>query len=173
MIATTEHSLLAEEVRVWNTPLYGAFLSWCFTDSYVKSHPSADAPLAILHFIALPILTSPRLNKNVTDRRKNLQSYVQGFEDGKMSDILLSLQDRIEAKKMNTLASIDAAIYSGLLSWDIDTGKLYPHTLQNKPARGSSLRPSLIRERHKAEVLGRWFAEHDVPTIASYLRVVL
>lgn len=168
-----ESSFLAEEVRVWNTPLHGAFLLWCFTDSYEKNHPNADAPSAILHFLALPILTSPALSKSVSDRRKNLQSYVQGFEDGKRSDILLSLHDRVDTKRQNTLASIDAAIYSGLLSWDVETGKLYPHNLQNRPARGSSLRSSLIQDRHKAEILGRWFSEHDVPTIASYLRVVL
>lgn len=168
-----ESSLLAEEVRIWNTPLYGAFLLWCFTDSYEKNHPNADAPSALLHFIALPILTSPALKDSVSDRRKNLQSYVQGFEDKKRSDILLSLHDKINTKKNNTLASIDAAIYSGLLSWDLESGKLYSHNLQKKPIRGSSLRSSLIQDSHKARVLGKWLSEHDIPTIASYLRVVL
>lgn len=172
-MTVSESSLLAEEVRVWNTPLYGGFLLWRFTDSYCKNHPSGDAPSGILHFLFLPILSSPALNETVSDRRKNLQSYVQGFEDGKRSDVLLSLHDRINSRRLNTLASIDAAIYSGLLSWDVQTGKLYPHSLQIKPTRGSALRPSLIRERRKAEILGKWFAEHDVSTVAAYLRVVL
>lgn len=166
-------SVLAEEVRIWNTPLYGAYLLWDFTTAYCEAHPNGDAPIGLLHFIAAPILANPRLSETVSDRRANLQSYVQGFEDKKRSDILLSLQDRIKSRRQNTLLAIDAAIYAGLLSWDAESGKLYPHTLPQVPHRGKTIRPSIAKDGRKARVLGKWFSEHDIPTIASYLRVVL
>lgn len=169
----TIDSILAEEVREWNTPLYGAYLLWDFTMAYCAAHPSGDAPVGILHFIAAPILANPTLSNTVSDRRANLQSYVQGFEDKKTSDILLSLQDRIKSRRRNTLLAIDAAIYAGLLSWDAESGKLYPHTLPQKPHKGKSIRPSIASNGKKARILGKWFSEHDIPTIASYLRVVL
>lgn len=169
----TIDSILAEEVREWNTPLYGAYLLWDFTTAYCAAHPSGDAPVGILHFIAAPILANPTLSNTVSDRRANLQSYVQGFEDKKSSDILLSLQDRIKIRRRNTLLAIDAAIYAGLLSWDAESGKLYPHTLPQKPHRGKSIRPSIANNGKKARILGKWFSEHDITTIASYLRVVL
>lgn len=169
----TIDSVLAEEVREWNTPLYGAYLLWDFTAAYCAAHPSGDAPVGILHFIAAPILASPILSDTVSDRRANLQSYVQGFEDKRSSDILLSLQDRIKSRRRNTLLAIDAAIYAGLLSWDVENGKLYPHTLRQAHQRGKAIRPSIAKNAKKARILGKWFSEHDVPTIASYLRVVL
>lgn len=165
--------LLAEEVRVWNTPLVGAYLLWQFTSGYCEAHPSGDAPIGILHFIASAILANPQLNETVSNRRKNLQSYVAGFEDKKQMDVLLSLQDRIGSRKQLTLSAIDAAIYAGLLSWDPESGKLYPHTSPKSPGRGKALRPTMAREGAKAKILGSWFSEHETPTIASYLRVVL
>lgn len=165
--------VLAEEVRVWNTPLVGAYLLWQFTSGYCDAHPSGDAPVGILHFVASAILANPRLNETVSNRRKNLQSYVAGFEDKKQMDLLLTLQDRISSRKQLTLSAIDVAIYAGLLSWDTESGKLYPHLAPKSPRRGMSIRPTMVREGTKARILGAWFSEHDVPTIASYLRVVL
>lgn len=167
------NGVLVEEVRLWNTPLYVAYLLWDFTTAYCAAHPSGDAPVGILHFIAAPMLTNSMFNDSISDRRANLQSYVQGFENKKNSDILLSLQDRIKSRKMNTLLAIDAAVYAGLLSWDTESGKLYPHTLSRAPRRGKSIRPSIVKNGKKAKILGKWFSEHDVPTVASYLRVVL
>ena len=164
---------LVEEVRSWNTPLYGAYLLWNFTSAYCRAHPSADAPSGLLHFIALPILANPQLNESVSNRRANLQSYVQGFEDKKRIDILLSLHGRVLSKRANTLAAIDAAVHAGLLSWDSGTGKLYPHPLKRSPAKGKSVRASVVKDGKKAGVLGQWFAEHNVPTIAAYLKIVL
>lgn len=166
-------SVLAEEVRIWNTPLVGAYLLWQFTSGYCDAHPSGDAPVGILHFIASAILANPRLNETVSNRRKNLQSYVAGFEDKKQMDLLLSLHDRISSRKQLTLSAIDAAIYAGLLSWDPESGKLYPHTEPKGAGRGKTIRPSMAREGAKARILGTWFSEHDAPTIASYLRVIL
>jgi hypothetical protein len=168
-----KESILAEEVRTWNTPLMSAYLLWRFTLGYCESHPTGDAPVGILHFIASAILVNPQLSESVSNRRKNLQSYALGFEEKKRIDILLVLQDRIQSRKRHTLSAIDTAICAGLLSWDPETGKLYPHQISKKLSQGKSLRPAVTREGNKARILGSWFSEHDIPTIASYLRVVL
>ena len=165
-------SLLAEEVRTWNTPLIGAYQLWQFTLGYCQSRHDGDAPIGLLHFIAGPILASPQLNETVSLRRKSLQSYALGFEDKKQVDLLLGLQERIRRRRPQTLAAIDAAICAGLLVWDAESGKLYPRQAPNA-SRGRSLRAALKREGDKARTLGAWFAAHDLPTIAAYLKVVL
>lgn len=164
--------LLADEVRTWNTPLVVAYQLWQFTLGYCDAHSEGDAPLGLLHFIAAPILTSPQLNGTINKRRKNLQSYAFGFEDRKRIDVLLDLQSRIQKRKRHTLAAIDTAICAGLLLWDVDSGKIFP--LQpHKVGRGRKLRVDLKREGDRAHLLGTWFAEHDLPTIATYLKLVL
>ncbi|MHA6846951.1 three component ABC system middle component [Ralstonia syzygii] len=165
-------SLLAEEVRTWNTPLLGAYQLWEFTRGYCDSRADGDAPVGLLHFIAGPILASPQFSEAVNNRRKNLQSYALSFEDKKRVDVLVGLQSRIESRKHHTLAAIDAAICAGLLVWDSESGKLYPRQAPSA-SRGRNLRPALKREGEKARLLGAWFAAHDLPTIVAYLKVVL
>ena len=167
-----DSSLLVEEVRTWNTPLIGAYQLWNFTSGYSDARADGDAPLGLLHFIAGPILASPQLSEAVSMRRKSLQSYAMGFEDKKQMDLLLGLQDRIRRRRPQTLAAIDAAICTGLLVWDAESGKLYPRKVPIA-SRGRNPRPGLKREGEKARILGAWFAEHDLPTIAAYLKVVL
>jgi hypothetical protein len=168
-----KESILAEEVRVWNTPLIGAYQLWQFTLGYCEAHQSGEAPIGILHFIAAGILASPHLNDTINNRRKNLQSYVAGFEDRKQTDLLLSLQDRINIRRNYTLSALDAAVYAGLLFWEPESGRIYPRLEEKKVGRGKALRPTMSREGAKARLLGAWFSEHDVPTISSYLKVVL
>jgi hypothetical protein len=165
-------SLLVEEVRTWNTPLVAAYQLWNFTLGYCEARTDGDAPLGLLHFIAGPILASPQLSETVSMRRKGLQSYALGFEDKKQVDLLLGLQERIRRRRPQTLAAIDAAICAGLLVWDPESGKLYPRKAP-KARRGRNLRLGLKREGEKAKILGTWFAAHDLPTIAAYLKVVL
>jgi hypothetical protein len=163
---------LVEEVKIWNTPIIGGYLLWKFTNGYCKWHPNGDAPIGILHFIALAILTNERLVKPISNKRDSLQSYVRSFEDNKDSDLLLSIQDRIIDKREYTLKAIDIAITQGLLVWDTDSGKLYPRDLISRTKRGNALKSKIKSEGEKAEILGKWFSTHDITTIAAYLKVV-
>lgn len=163
---------LVEEVKIWNTPIIGAYLLWRFTQGYCDGHKVGDAPIGLLHFVASAILTNTRLSLPVNNKRKNLQSYVRSFEDNNDSDILLNLQSRIKEMRGYTLSAIDIAISKGLLVWDIESGKLYPRKLPKKAGRGKALRPKISTDGNKAEVLGKWFSEHDLSTIGTYLKVV-
>ncbi|MEK4535445.1 three component ABC system middle component [Peribacillus sp. FSL K6-1552] len=163
---------LVEEVKIWNTPIIGAYLLWKFTHGYCKGHPNGDAPVGILHFVAIAILTNERLIKPVSNRRDSLQSYVRSFEDNKDSDLLLTIQERVIDKREYTLRAIDIAITQGLIIWDTDSGKLYPCDLKNQPRRGKALKSKIKSEGEKAEILGKWFSKHDITTIAAYLKVV-
>ncbi len=165
--------LLVEEVKVWNTPLIGAYVLWCFTKGYCKNHETGDAPVGIMHFIANAILTSPNLVERVSNQRADLQSYVRSFEDKKESDLLLTIHERVKEKRQYTLDSIDIAVSEGLLVWDYETGKLYPKDLARKPSRGKNIKPMLSRHGAKAEILGSWFSKHDLDSVATYLKVVL
>lgn len=164
--------MLIDEVKLWNTPLVGSFLLWSFTKGYSDSHPTGDAPVGLLHFIAFAILTNNQLMKPISNRRDDLQSYVRSFQDKRESDILLSIQPRIMDKRKNTLESIDIAVAEGLLVWDVESGKIYSRELERKPRRGKALKSNLRSDGKKAEILGKWFSQHDLPTIAAYLKVV-
>ena len=163
---------LVDEVKLWNTPIVGAYLLWKFTKGYCDGHPHGDAPIGLLHFVASAILTSKKLLSPISNRRDDLQSFARSFENSKDSDILLSIQDRTKEKLEYTLAAIDIAIAEGLLVWDIDSGKLYPRDLSKRLCRGKTLKVNTERDGRKAEILGEWFSKHDLSTIAAYLKVV-
>ena len=163
---------LVEEVKLWNTPIVGAYLLWKFTKGYCDGHPNGDAPIGLLHFVASAMLTNKKLLEPINDRRDNLQSYARSFEKSKDSDILLTIQERVRDKREYTMVAIDIAISKGLLVWDADSGKLYPRDLSKRSSRGKALKEMFKRDGNKAEILGKWFAKHDIPTIAAYLKVV-
>jgi hypothetical protein len=161
-----------EEVRIWNTPVIGAYLLWRFTKGYTATHPSGDAPVALLHFVAVAILTSQQLSRPVSNMRADLPSYVRSFEDSKSSDILLSIHERTKARLAYTLKAIDIAVAQGLLFWDTETAQLYPKSELKKPARGNALKSIHGQNGKKAEILGNWFGKQDLASIANYLKIV-
>lgn len=163
---------LAEEVKIWNTPLVGAYLLWKFTQGYCAGHPNGDAPIGLLHFIAIAILTNSKLLDPISNRRNDLQSYARSFEASKDSDILLVIHDRVKEKREYTLAAIDIAIAEGLMFWDTESGKLYPRDNSSHFNHGKAIKGALLRDGKKAEILGKWFSKHELPTIAAYLKVV-
>lgn len=162
---------LLDEVRQWNSPSVGAYMLWRFTAGYCDTHPDGDAPVALLHFLAVPLLTDMELLKPISNRRADLQSYVRSFEQ-RNTDVFVTVQDRAKEKRAYTLAAIDIAVSKGLISWEASSGKLYPRN-DIKPKRGNAIRPALVKDGYKAEILGGWFAEHSISTIATYLKVVL
>ncbi|QJD96251.1 hypothetical protein HH214_10440 [Mucilaginibacter robiniae] len=166
-------SELMEEVRLWNTPIVGAFLLYKFTQGYMSSHPNGEAPMAIQHFIAIAILTNERLKAPISNLRENLQSYVKSFEDNRSSDILLSIQERIKDKLPYTWSSIDIAVANGLLYWDVDEAKLYARLSERSPGYGNAPKAQVKKDGEKAEILGRWFSQHTINAITAYFKIIL
>ncbi|MBG6233788.1 hypothetical protein IWX76_000343 [Pedobacter sp. CAN_A7] len=164
---------IVEEVKLFNTPALGAYLLWKFTEGYTNGHKSGDAPIALHHFIASAILTSENLKVPISNKRENLQSYIRSFEDNKTSDLLLGIHERIKEKMHYTWSSIDIAVANGLLFWDVNTGKLYYKKQENQPKHGNAPKPSIKRDGEKAEILGKWFSEHDLTTITAYFKILL
>lgn len=111
-------SKLSDEVKNWNTSILGAYYLWCFTKGYTENHKHGEAPVALLHFIAIAILTNRNLSERISNRRNGLPSFVKSFEDDKEIDKLISIQEIISKKKHYTLESIDIAVSQGLLVWD-------------------------------------------------------
>lgn len=164
---------LIKEVQEWNTPLISGYLLWKFTQGYYENQRDGDGPIALNHFIALPILMNNLLLEKISNKRKSLQSYVRSFEEDKRIDLLAGIHDSVRKYLYLTLKSIDIAVTSGLLVWDYETAKLYPVNISTKTKRGHALRPNIVKIGNKAEILGKWFSEHDVLTVSSYLKVVL
>jgi len=164
---------LAEEVRIWNTPIVGSYMLWRFSHGYTDNHPEGLSPNLLLHFIASAILTNQRLSDPVNNHRKDLASYVRSFEKKKDVDMVFSIQDRVSATKFYTLSSVDLAIQKGLLVLNPDDACLYPRNLSKKPSRGMAPKPSIRSMGNKAETLGRWFSAYPVSQVTSLLKVVL
>ena len=166
---------LIEEVKEWNTPIVSAYLLWRFSSGFCEKHPHGEAPVVILHFIAAAILTSDQLSNVISRRRPNLESFVRSFNEDKKSDVLACLSQRIISKRSYTLASIDIAVSSGFLAWDSNCATLHPRSVltNDKRKKGRKLGTTIIDRGNKAEILGEWFANHDIPSITSYLGVIL
>ena len=163
---------LVEEVKIWNTPAVGAFLLWKFTCGYVNNHPAGDSPVGLLHFVASGILSNKELLDAISNRRENLASFVRWFEEQEKVDVLMEIQARIKTKLKYTLESLDVAMMSGLLVWEPQTAKIYPLLNVKTPKRGFGLNALYKSYGTKAEALGKWFAQHDLRTIATYLKIV-
>jgi len=166
-------SEIVDEVRLYNTPALGAYLLYKFTEGYTNANKHGDSPSALHHFIACAILTSENLKGPISNMRENLQSYIKSFEDSKTSDLLIGIHERVRGKMAYSWASIDIAVANGLLFWDTDSGKLYHKKLEKSPGYGNAPKAVVRRDGEKAEILGRWFAEHDLSTITAYLKVLL
>ena len=164
---------LVEEVKQWNTPSIGAYLLWQFTAGYCDSHPNGEAPVALLHFLAVPLLTSKKLLTPISNRRRNLQSYVKSFEDSQSTDILITIQDRAKNNLTYTMEAIDIAVSAGLLFWDVETGILYPRKDVKRPRRGNALKSSLTKAGNKAKIICFFFYEQIIPTFSNYIMVLL
>jgi hypothetical protein len=162
---------LTEEVKIWNTPLIGAYLLWRFTQGYTNSHETGESPIALLHFVALAILSDKNLAERISDRRPDLNSFVRGFNDKKDIDRLLMIHSKISAKKKYTLSAIDSAIRHGLITWNTDDARIYPRQLNTKIRKGFSLKESIKRSGNQAEILGKWFSKHEINEISSLLKV--
>jgi len=166
-------SSLAEEIKIWNTPIVGSYILWRFTHGYTEFQPDGKSPVLLLHFIAAAILTNQRLSDPVNNRRKDLASYVRSFTKKKDIDLLLSIQDRVNNTKRYTLESVDIAIQKGLLVLNPDDACVYPSQLAHKPSRGMAPKQSIISMGKKGEILGRWFSSYPVNQVVSLLKVVL
>jgi len=164
---------ILEEVKLWNTPVLGAYLLYRFTIGYQRNHPNAESPVALLHFIVLSILTSEKLKEPITNRRENLQSYIKSFEDNKVSDLLLSVHERVKDKLEYTWNSIDIGITTGLMYWDYENGTLHSKEIIMTSSRGTSPKTIVKKDGERAEILGKWFSQHDISTISAYLKVIL
>jgi hypothetical protein len=164
---------LIEEVKEWNTPIVGAYLLWRFTHCFVQNHPNGDAPVVILHFIASGIMTEPNIYDAINGHRPNLASFVRWFNEEKKSDFLGCFNQKIIQKRKYTMDSIDIAVSCGLLAWDTSTAKIFPATIKRVKAGTLSKGIATLKLGEKAEILGKWFSEHDLSTITAYLGVVL
>ena len=148
-------SNLVDEVREWNTPIIGAFLLWHFTTGYKQNHPSND-------FL-----------KAISGHRPNLESFVRNFTDSHESDLLSCLYQRILQRRAYTAAAIDIAVSLGLLVWDCEQAILHPADAPRIKRGGLKLGNDIKKVADKAEILGKWFSKHDIPSITAYLGVVL
>jgi hypothetical protein len=164
---------LIDEVQEWNSPVIGAYLLWRFTKSFTQNHVKGEAPIVIFHFIVSGILAEPSIYDAISGHRPNLASFIRWFNEEKKSDLLACLSQQIIKNRSYTMKSIDIAVSSGLLAWDIETAKIYPVTILRTKRGSSNMGVAVHKLGDKMEILGKWLSEDDLYTITSYLGVVL
>jgi hypothetical protein len=164
---------LIEEVQEWNTPIVGAYLLWRFTKSFIQNNLKGDAPIVAFHFLVSGIMTEPNICNSLSGRRSNLPSFVRWFNEEKRSDLLACLSQQILKQRNYTMKSIDIAVSSGLLAWDVETAKIYSTNISHVKKGTATMGISVQNLGDKAEVLGKWFSEYDLHAVAAYLGVVL
>lgn len=164
---------LENEIKEWNTPLVGAYLLWCFAQSFVKNHSHSDSPTVIEIIIAFTLLTNNVYSENINGHRPNFASYVRSFTENKRSDLLACLSDKLQEQKTLAMAAVDIAVGTGLLAWDYDSAKLFPCD-SFKLKRGSSQKGMSVQAlKSKAITLGKWFSQVSINTIVASLGVIL
>lgn len=166
-------SNLVEEVKIWNTPVVGAYVLWRFTQGYTDHHSDGRSPVLLLHFLASAILTNKRLSDPVNNNRKDLASYARSFTDKADVDLFLSIQNRVNMTRSYTLSSIDLAIQHGLLFLNPEDACVYPKKMSGKPSRGMAPKQSVKSLGNKSETLGKWFSAYPVIQVSTLLKVVL
>lgn len=157
-----------ETELIQNTAV-GATALWRFSVKYIGSEPDAGPDLWRL-FLVLPIVFHKRSAETISSRH---------FKTGLLKilydspDLVLGLQDRVEAMYLRTLRSLSLACSAGLLERRSIPGGCPAYSLARKTVP-EGLRP-VSREVKitvsAAERLGAWFSGHDLPFLCSQLHV--
>lgn len=164
-------SSIAREIKEWNTPLLGAFLLWNFTRGY-ESSADGKHPAFLLHFIVLPVLTSPELSSAISAHRKSFASYVASFAGDGRSDILAKLDQRVFAQRTNTLLALEIAVAAHLLRWDNDKRHLCALDVDEESV-AKLVSKSNLGMAKKAFRFGVWIAHVPLSLVATSLGVKL
>lgn len=154
-------------VELVQNPALGALLLWQFGKSY-QEEKLVEPALFHSFFVVLPLLYhTPSLELiRTTNNSSGLSQFAKKLGDER--ELLVSVQERTLRMRDLTLASVAAAISSGLMHLSYDAGRL----------RCNDARPPKLPERLKyhvagAEKLGHWFGRMSLDQAFALLWVEL
>lgn len=162
---------LEEEYKEWNSPVIGAYMLWQFCIGYCED--SEKLPSVIEVIFAYVLLSNKHYLDNINGHKDGFSSYIRSFTRNKQSDLLLCFSNEVKEKIELAFYSIDIAVNSGFLVWDVDNAFLIP-IADLKSKRGTTAFGKQIQlNKTKAQVLGKWFSKSNIQVISSSLGVIL
>lgn len=157
---------LSELDLVYN-PSIGGFLLWrASSGSFAENGRAFPIPLS---FLVLPLLLHWQSNQLIGNTNKSSGLTLYANKLGAHQEDLLAVQQRALAMRELSLNSILMAQACQLLVIDTGNASLLP---LDAPAP-TPVSGFVRKLGANAEKLGCWFARHDLPQIASTLRVEL
>jgi hypothetical protein len=164
--------VLGNEARALQNPALGSVLLWKFSSSYYETHPYHSGPPLQLLFLVLPMVFQANIREVILGTRKSssLRAFTEKFSSSALSssDIVLSLQNRIQRMKPLTAKSLHMIVSCGMVTIDSGSGTVIPSR-----ARGLSqqLPAGVAPLARAAEYLGGWTSQLSLYEIAVNLRL--
>ncbi|MCG9767665.1 DUF6521 family protein [Pseudoalteromonas piscicida] len=164
---------LAKEAWIVNNPALGSYLLWTLTlESFNKTkEPVHPCKLFCLFpFVYYSDTREVLLSSGIAS---NLHAYISKFSSAKncSTDIALAIHSRVNEQKEKTLEALIAALDSGLLMIDTESGLVTPN-LRLKPIIRSELDGSTQQLYDCARKLGKWLSDMNPEDIKRTIKVV-
>lgn len=162
---------LSREVDAVQNAAFASVLLWRFSAAYatVRQAP-ATTPVPVL-FVVLPLLFDEDTANMVasTQRASGLRLFAGKFSESKhaKADVLLSLEGRAKALRLQTLEAVTLALKARLLFLDPASGEVI--ALSHTPAL--SLPESVLPLIRSAEKLGAWSGALSLFELSTTLQV--
>lgn len=164
-------SALSQEVDAVQNAALASVLLWRFSAAYAAARQApATTPLPVC-FVVLPLLFDEDTASMIASTKptSGLRLFAGKFADSKhaKADVLLSLESRAKALRLQTLEALALALKARLLFLDTPSGEVV--ALSQAPALSlpESVRP-LIRS---AEKLGAWSGALSMFELSTTLQV--
>lgn len=167
-------SILGRETKNVQNASLGALLLWRFAVAFEKASSTRKHPNIPLFFIVLPLLFHEELFNVVAGTRSasGLRAFADKFASSMVSksDVLLSLNERIERMKTLTIESLSLAISSKLIAIEVDSATVIP--LSHTPAK-KGIPDSVKKLSTLSEKIGTWCAPMTNHEIGLTLKIGL
>lgn len=163
-------SILLQEYDNLLNPAFGAILLYSFADGFCEiEHKNIPLPLC---YFPLPIVTIEQVADLIvrTNKSSGLRKFATKMSDEKMTDLLLSLQDRVQDFLELSHESIRLGSSAKLYSLDISEASLKLHDVSIPKDKIPISQKGLLDAAWR---FGYWCSDLDLSDVCSTLRIRL
>ena len=174
MIGRSEStSALVEELRIWNTPVIGAYLAYRFVKTFAQKRPDKRPPDLIMLCLAIAVLSDRRLSSNIRLRRgiSSFRRYLEGEKNAVAFD---GIHDVVAKTLPYTLAAIDIALACGIVRVNAESATIEAVDFQSRKGTNDIITTAITEDVKIIETLAKWFAKFENSSVvADKLEVLL
>ncbi|MCB1055257.1 MAG: hypothetical protein KDD11_07055 [Acidobacteria bacterium] len=158
------------EIEVIQNTAVGAASLWQFALSYQKNSPGGDAPDLSFLMLVLPTVFHQRSAQKISAKQFK-SGLLKALYDS--PELVVGLQQRMEAMQARTLRSLSLACAADLLERQSDSKKL-PRFVPRRKSLPDALKPThddVRKVLSASKRLGTWLSGHDLSFICTQLHV--